>query len=77
MCALQNLVFANATLGMMPPPDSWGPNHCMAAETPHTQWLKPAADAAADMAAAQAAGAIYPGISLLHSDVLYYVQVSV
>jgi hypothetical protein len=53
----QNLVFANATLGTMPPPDSWGPNHCMAAETPHTQWLKPAADAAADMAAAQAAGA--------------------
>jgi hypothetical protein len=48
----------------MPPPDSWGPNHCMAAETPHTQWLKPAAAAAADMAAAQAAGAVLSGISL-------------
>jgi hypothetical protein len=54
---MQNLVFANATLGMMPPPDSWGPNHCMSAEAPHTQWLKSSAAAAADMAAAAAAGA--------------------
>lgn len=55
-CASQILAFANATMGMMPPPDSWGPQHCMAAEAPHTQWLRPAAAAAADMAAAQAKG---------------------
>jgi hypothetical protein len=69
MFSSQNLVFANATLGMMPPPDSWGPNHCMAAEAPHTQWLKPSEAAAANMAAARAAGAsLAPPMSFLSHD---------